>query len=354
MSVLHLLMLKGKQNSKTSFSFNLALYAPGSQAQQRICRFGSRSLAGIGSLSSTSQSPSRGLPHFRRSRTQGSNSLINQSQTGIRQGIRREGIGPSSHLQWDQMRTQVQQRFPGRPLQISGHDVRVQSQLGFPELSPMSSLGNQSPQSDSLPSGLSTVQGLTQTSSFSPMSGQQGFNQGPISFGKMDEQRFDVGGSRRSQGQPGFLGQFSSGQRGPQGEASFNQGLHLPSFSDRSFRQSGSGSFRAQSLGNGQQIFSGGSPVAGGLPLESPSVDGGRSFGREQTFGRGQSLGTGQSLHGGQSFGGVAFGQLSSGVGRGSAPQPFLVEQPPISATSISGSQDQSQPLISQTQQPRP
>ncbi|XP_060564203.1 filaggrin-2-like [Ruditapes philippinarum] len=275
------------------------LYAPGSQAQQRVCGLGSRSLpGGMGSVPPTSQRASRGLPQFRGSRTRGLDvsSLIGQPQTGIRQGIGREGsrFGPSSRLQWDQMRTQLPQRFQRPSLQMPGQNVRRQGQMGFPDFPPMPSFGDQSSQTDSFTSRLSPEQGLGQSSSFPTSLGQ-----GQRSFGRIDEQRFDVGMSGRGQGQQDFLGQFSSGQIRQPADTGFEQGQSFgsQSFGDQSFRQSG------------------GSDSLGGL-----------------------SFGGGQSFSGGPSA--ERKGKGICGAGGGSAPQPFLIEQAPISATPIGGSQE--------------
>ncbi|XP_053380627.1 filaggrin-2-like isoform X2 [Mercenaria mercenaria] len=326
------------------------LYAPGSQAQQRICGAGSRGLTSIGSRSPGSprrQPVTRGLRQLRGSLSPGfeMNSGIGQSQTGVRQGggIRgtgREGnrFGPSSRLSWDQGRTQLPQRFPGQTMQMPGQDVMGQGQMGFPDFPPMPSFGDQLSQPDLFPAGLSPEQSLGgQPNTFASLPGQQGFGQGQRSFGTMDEQRFGLGGSVRGQGQQGFGGQFpsgqsfQSGQRGRGGQASFDQGqvdLRQP---QSSF---GGQSFDSQSFG---------SQSMGGRSL------GGQSFGRRQSFGAGQSFG------GRQTFGGADFGQLPSSAGGGSAPRPFLVEQPPISASSISGVQEQGQGQsgAAQPQQPR-
>lgn len=293
----------------------LALYAPGSQAQQRVCGGGSRGPASIGSRGMTPPlglPVARGLGQFRGRRGPGIdvNPLIGQTQAGVRPGAgiagrRMEGdrLGSARRMSWDQDRSQGLQRFPGQQRRMPG-----QGQMGFPDFPPMPSFGDQMPQSDLFPGGLSPEQRLAgQPNTFAQLPQRQGQR----SFGGIENQRLGLGQTSRGQGQQGFGSQFLPGQ-----------------------------SFQSGSRMGGAQ----GSFEQGQMDFSSPQASfGSQSFG-SQTFsgqsGGGRAMG-GQSF-GEQSFSGATFGQLPGSAGGRRAPRPLLVEQPPITATSISQEQSQS------------
>lgn len=275
-----------------------AMYAPGSQAQHRICGMGSR-----GPASPIGQSIQRGRQQFRSRRGPGFDvgHRIGQSHAVSRGEGRIHSLGPQSRLPWDQGGSAHVHRFPGQALQGSSQDIRGQGHMGFPDMG-MPTFGDQMSQQ-----GL----GGQQSNTFTALSGQQGFGHSQRSIG-IDEQRFVSGQSIRgqSQGQPHLVGQFPSrhgfpsGQRAGAGQNSFDQG-------HRDFSQP-------------QSSFSG------------------PSFG-SQSFG-GQTLG-------GRPLSGQSFGQLPTSAAGGMLPQHFLVEQPPVSVTSINGGQGQ---LGASQQQPMP
>ncbi|KAL4219502.1 hypothetical protein ACF0H5_022079 [Mactra antiquata] len=333
------------------------LYAPGSQAQQRIC--------GLGAVAAGPQSLLRGRPQFgRRPMPPG----FGQPQTRIGRegsiggvaGIDR-GMAASGLRSWDNGMQQLPQRFPNQGMGMSGQDPRGQMprSLGeFPPMPPMPSFSDPMPQSDfRSPSRQLDRQGMgAQANTFAPLPGQDGFGRGQRSFGGFNDQMFGSAGSVTSgQGQQFPSSQFPSGFSAGQsiqsaqgfssGSMQSGQGFSSgPMQSGQGFSsgsmQSGQG-FSSGSMQAGQRFPSGGMQPgqgfsSGGMQTGQPSFDQSSTDMRQPMAFGGQGFGgqqfSGQSFGGGQSFGSIP----------GGVPQPFLAEQPPITATSISGGSSQS------------